>query len=59
MCKELHEELQRGQAAAEELVDHILRMGAASGERTVLRADRDGKLMEWAVIARITTKDEG
>jgi hypothetical protein len=52
MCEELTLELETGNRACEELVDHIVRMGADSVESPVMRADKNRELVEWTITVR-------
>lgn len=39
MCKELNEEIQRGEKAVRDLAQHLVNMGAANMERTIAIED--------------------
>ena len=54
MCQELDEELEAGGQAAQSVVDHVKRMGAANVKIPVTSVNDAGELEIWEVTAAIT-----
>lgn len=59
MCKELDEELQRGQDAAIALVEHLEHMGGACKlEMPLSHVDHHGRLHEWKITVELVSQLE-